>query len=132
MERQTPEDNHAGAAGLQNRTLPERRASHGLQAACRRREVGFSEFKRQLLYKAAWYGARVVLADRWEPSSKRCSGCGWLDEKLTLSTRTFACPYCGLVLDRDLNAAINLAKLAGLFLGQYKRSVRAASSGSEP
>ncbi|MGO8950154.1 MAG: zinc ribbon domain-containing protein [Ktedonobacterales bacterium] len=74
----------------------------------------------------------MVLADRWEPSSKRCSGCGWLDEKLTLSTRTFACPYCGLVLDRDLNAAINLAKLAGLFLGQYKRSVRAASSGSEP
>ena len=74
---------------------------------------GFYEFKRQLLYKASWYGARVILADRWEPSSKRCSGCGWLDEDLTLSTRTFLCEQCGLVLDRDLNAAINLKQLAG-------------------
>jgi putative transposase len=76
-------------------------------------DVGFYEFKRQLLYKAAWYGARVLLADRWEPSSKRCSSCGWLDADLTLSDRTFQCQQCGLVLDRDLNAAINLAKLAG-------------------
>jgi putative transposase len=76
-------------------------------------DVGFAEFKRQLLYKASWYGSRVLLADRWEPSSKRCSGCGWLDADLTLSDRTFHCECCGLVLDRDLNAAINLAKLAG-------------------
>jgi putative transposase len=76
-------------------------------------DVGFYEFKRQLLYKANWYGARVILADRWEPSSKRCSGCGWLDEDLTLSDRTFHCEQCGLVLDRDLNAAINLVQLAG-------------------
>jgi putative transposase len=76
-------------------------------------DVGFYEFKRQLLYKATWYGSRVILADRWEPSSKRCSGCGWIDADLTLSDRTFHCQQCGLVLDRDLNAAINLAKLAG-------------------
>jgi putative transposase len=76
-------------------------------------DVGFAEFKRQLLYKASRYGARVIVADRWEPSSKRCSGCGWLDADLTLSDRTFHCEQCGLVLDRDLNAAINLAKLAG-------------------
>jgi putative transposase len=76
-------------------------------------DVGFAEFKRQLLYKAAWYGSRVLLADRWEPSSKRCSGCGWLDADLTLSDRTFHCQQCRLVLDRDLNAAINLEKLAG-------------------
>jgi putative transposase len=76
-------------------------------------DVGFYEFKRQLLYKASWYGARVVLADQWEPSSKRCSGCGWIDADLTLETRTFHCEPCGLVLDRDLNAAINLEKLAG-------------------
>ncbi len=80
-------------------------------------DVGFSEFKRQLLYKAAWYGSRVVLADRWEPSSKTCSGCSWYDETLELKDRTFRCrnpqrPDCGLVLDRDLNAAINLAQLA--------------------
>ena len=76
-------------------------------------DVGFYEFKRQLLYKASWYGARVILADRWEPSSKRCSGCGWIDADLTLSDRIFHCEQCGLVLDRDLNAAINLAQLAG-------------------
>jgi putative transposase len=76
-------------------------------------DVGFFEFKRQLLYKARWYGARVILADQWEPSSKRCSGCGWIDADLTLSHRTFHCDQCGLVLDRDLNAALNLEKLAG-------------------
>lgn len=75
-------------------------------------DVGFYEFKRQLVYKAQWYGARVVLADRWEPSSKTCSGCGWVDENLTLRDRTFHCQQCGLVIDRDLNAAINLEGLA--------------------
>jgi putative transposase len=76
-------------------------------------DVGFAEFRRQLLYKAAWYGSRVVLASRWEPSSKTCSSCGWVDEQLTLADRTFHSQACGLVLDRDLNAAINLVHLAG-------------------
>jgi putative transposase len=76
-------------------------------------DVGFYEFKRQLLYKASWYGSRVILADRWEPSSKRCSRCSWIDADLTLADRTFHCERCGLVLDRDLNAAINLVQLAG-------------------
>jgi putative transposase len=76
-------------------------------------DVGFYEFRRQLTYKAAWYGCRVVVASRWEPSSKTCSGCGWEDEDLALADRTFCCERCGQVLDRDLNAAINLAQLAG-------------------
>jgi putative transposase len=76
-------------------------------------DVGFHEFKRQLLYKARWYGARVILANQWEPSSKRCNGCGWIDADLTLSDRVYHCERCGLVLDRDLNAAINLVQLAG-------------------
>ncbi len=76
-------------------------------------DVGFYEFKRQLLYKASWYGSKVMLASRWEPSSKTCSGCGWMKEALTLADRTFHCQQCGLVRDRDLNAAINLSKLAG-------------------
>jgi len=79
-------------------------------------DVGFGEFKRQLVYKAAWYGASVVLADRWYASSKTCSGCGWVDEDLALSDRVFHCRNllvpCGLVLYRDLNAAINLERLA--------------------
>jgi len=76
-------------------------------------DVGFSEFRRQLAYKGAWYGCRVVVASRWEPSSKACSGCGRVDDDLTLADRTFRCAQCGQVLDRDLNAAINLSKLAG-------------------
>ena len=76
-------------------------------------DVGWYEFRRQLTYKAAWYGSRIALADRWEPSSWTCSGCGWYDAHLTLKDRTFHCQQCGLVLDRDLNAARNLAKLAG-------------------
>ena len=76
-------------------------------------DVGWGEFRRQLTYKAAWYGCRVLVASRWEPSSKTCAGCGWVDDDLTLADRTFCCEKCGLVLDRDLNAAINLAKLAG-------------------
>jgi putative transposase len=76
-------------------------------------DVGFAEFRRQLEYKAAWYGCRVVVASRWEPTSKTCSRCGWRDEHLTLADRTFRCQVCGLVLDRDLNAAINLSHLAG-------------------
>jgi putative transposase len=80
-------------------------------------DVGWYEFRRQLAYKAAWYGCRIILADRWLASSKTCSCCGWVDETLELKDRVFRCrnplrPDCGLVLDRDLNAAINLAKLA--------------------
>ena len=76
-------------------------------------DVGFAEFRRQLVYKAAWYGGRAVVASRWEPSSKTCSGCGWVDAELTLADRTFHCQACGLVLERDLNAARNVAKLSG-------------------
>jgi len=78
-------------------------------------DVGFGAFRRQLSYKAVWYGCQVLVASRWEPTSKTCSRCGWVDEQLTLSDRVFHCrnPHCGLVVDRDLNAARNLAKLAG-------------------
>jgi putative transposase len=76
-------------------------------------DVGFSEFRRQLAYKAAWYGCQVLVASRWEPTSKTCSGCGWVDGDLSLADRVFRCEHCGLVIDRDLNAAKNLAQLAG-------------------
>jgi putative transposase len=73
--------------------------------------VGMAEFRRQVAYKAAWRGGRAAVADRWFPSSKTCSGCGAVKAKLRLSERTFICGQCGLVLDRDLNAALNLAAL---------------------
>jgi len=71
-------------------------------------DMGFNEFRRQLNYKAPIAGADVIIADRWFPSSKRCSECGEIHRKLTLSDRTFVCPACGFKLDRDENAARNL------------------------
>lgn len=75
-------------------------------------ELGVGEFRRQLTYKAAAAGVRLIVADRWYPSSKTCSVCGAVRAKLTLAERMFVCESCGLRLDRDLNAARNLAALA--------------------
>lgn len=72
-------------------------------------DVSFSEISRQLSYKSAWFGKEVVKVNRFYASSKSCSGCGYKKEKLKLSERTYNCDSCGLVIDRDLNAAINLA-----------------------
>ncbi|MDD4933293.1 MAG: transposase [Methylacidiphilaceae bacterium] len=73
---------------------------------------GFSEFRRQLDYKARFYGATVVVADRWFPSSKTCSCCGSVKAELALSQRLFQCDDCGYEARRDLNAARNLENLA--------------------
>jgi IS605 OrfB family transposase len=73
-------------------------------------DASFGEFRRQVEYKAAWHGGRVIVADRWFASSKRCSGCGAVKAKLPLSERSYACASCGLVLGRDVNAARNLAE----------------------
>lgn len=73
---------------------------------------GFFEFRRQLDYKARLYGATVVVADRWFPSSKTCSCCGSVKTELALSQRTYRCDACGYEADRDLNAARNLEHLA--------------------
>jgi len=73
-------------------------------------DAAMGELSRQLLYKAEWHGVEVRVADRWFPSSKTCSGCGVVRNDLDLSTRTYSCGTCSLVLDRDLNAAINLAR----------------------
>jgi putative transposase len=75
-------------------------------------DAALAELRRQLTYKTAWYGSRLVVADRFYPSSKTCSACGWVKAKLTLAERTLRCEACGLQVDRDLNAARNLAKLA--------------------
>jgi putative transposase len=74
-------------------------------------DVGFGEFRRQLEYKMAASGGRLVVADRWYPSSKTCSGCGFKLDILSLGTREWACPACGVSHDRDINAAINLKNL---------------------
>jgi putative transposase len=75
-------------------------------------DVGMYEFRRQIEYKARFAGVRVKFVSRWYPSSKTCSGCGWIQENLTLADRVFICQQCGVVLDRDENAALNLAASA--------------------
>jgi putative transposase len=75
-------------------------------------DVGFYEFRRQLHYKAQRYRTRIVLADRWYPSSKLCSGCWARNGDLTLGERAWTCAGCGAHHDRDVNAAVNLQRLA--------------------
>jgi transposase, IS605 orfB family len=72
------------------------------------------EFRRQILYKAELYGIEVVLANRFYPSSKTCSCCGNYKKDLKLKDRTYICDECGLTIDRDVNAAINLANYQNL------------------
>jgi putative transposase len=73
-------------------------------------DAAMGELSRQLLYKARWHGVEVRVVDRYFPSSKTCSGCGVVRNDLDLSERTYSCEVCGLVINRDLNAAINLAR----------------------
>ncbi|MGH3171603.1 MAG: RNA-guided endonuclease TnpB family protein [Trebonia sp.] len=80
-------------------------------------DAALAEVRRMLSYKTRWYGSTLVEADRCYPSSKLCSGCGRRKPNLTLADRIHACDRCGLRIDRDLNAAINLARLGEPRLG---------------
>ena len=73
-------------------------------------QQGLYEFKRQLKYKCEFYGIEFIEADKWYPSSKMCSECGHIKQKLSLSERTYICEECGLVIDRDFNASVNLSR----------------------
>ena len=75
-------------------------------------DQGFGAARRMLGYKTTWSGGTLVVADRWYPSSKTCSACGWRKPSLTLAERIFRCESCGYTRDRDVNAARNLLKLA--------------------
>ena len=83
-------------------------------------DAGWSEFVRQLEYKARWYGRELIGIDRWYPSSKRCSDCGHVVKAMPLSVREWACTECGAIHDRDINAARNIlaAGLAVLANGE--------------
>jgi len=93
-------------------------------------DSNFGEIRRQLEYKASWQSVHLVLIDRWYASSKTCSGCGWVDEDQDLSDRTFICQECGLVMDRDLNAAINILKEALRTTGSFSESYAYGESSS--
>jgi putative transposase len=92
--------------GSRNRDKAKRRLSRTIV------DMGFHELRRQLSYKAAWRGGHVVVVDRWYPSSKTCSCCGYRLQDLALGTRSWTCPECGAHHDRDVNAAVNLNNMA--------------------
>jgi putative transposase len=87
-------------------------------------DVGWGTFLRMLEYKAKWYGATLIVVPRSFPSTRLCSSCGHLHGKVPLSQRVFRCKACGLEMDRDLNAAINLKK--------YGLAHLTGSTGSSP
>jgi putative transposase len=94
-------------------------------------DVGMSEFGRQLTYKAALHGTRVVMVDRWFPSSKTCSDCGHVRAGLTLSEREWSCDACGVIHDRDRNAAINLKNFAANLCGDTAEFSAVTACGDE-
>ena len=73
-------------------------------------EQCFHEFIRQMQYKCEWNGIEFVQVDRFYPSSKTCSECGTITQSLKLSDRVYVCAACGLTIDRDYNAAVNLSR----------------------
>ena len=85
-------------------------------------DSNFGEIRRQLDYKTSWYGVHLVVIDRFYPSSKTCSACGWIDEDQNLSDRVFVCEDCGSVLDRDENAARNILHEALRTTGSFSES----------
>ena len=83
--------------------MKNRHLSKAIQEQC------FYEFIRQMKYKCEWLGIEFIQADRFYPSSKTCNHCGNIKKDLKLSDRTYICEHCGFTIDRDLNAAMNLA-----------------------
>lgn len=71
-------------------------------------DAGWYALKIMLIYKALWYGREIVIIDRFFPSSQLCSKCGYRNKELSLSERYWECPHCKSILDRDINAAINV------------------------
>lgn len=102
-----------------------RRAKAGLNRALL--DASPDEVRRQLSYKLSWHGGTLVVADRFFPSTKTCSSCGAAKAKLSLAMRTYRCEQCGLEIDRDLNAAFNLAAYGRRVLEQQ----HVAGSGPE-
>lgn len=109
MAKTKPDGERPSVVVLEDLNVSGMLANHCLAQAIS--DVGFTEFRRQLEYKTVWCGSELVVADRFFPSSKLCRFCGCINSELKLSDREWTCD-CGAVLDRDLNAALNLKSLA--------------------
>jgi putative transposase len=91
-------------------------------------DIGMFELKRQLEYKAKWYGKTIVQIDRFYPSTKTCSSCGYILPKLSLDVRKWTCPECSAEHDRDINAAINLKWAGNAQRGELHPSIGEAKA----
>lgn len=95
---------------LEDLNVKEMEQNHHLARAIQ--GAAWSEFVRQLEYKSEWYGKNILFIGRFEPSSKLCHKCGYINNELQLKDREWVCPVCGEHLDRDVNAAINIKNIA--------------------
>ena len=100
---------HPAVVAIEDLNVSGMMSNHHLAQAVA--DVGFYELRRQIEYKAKWHGVEVIIVDRWFPSSKTCSQCGCIKDDLTLGDRVFKCQDCGFEIDRDYNAALNLAAI---------------------
>jgi putative transposase len=114
--RTKPEWGRPGVIGLEDLHIAGMLKNHKLAQAIA--DVGLGEFNRQIEYKALWSGVKIHRVDRFYPSSKTCSQCGSVKETLPLSERSYHCAECGLEIDRDLNAALNLRNKAMSYFEQ--------------
>ena len=94
-------------------------------------DAGWSEFRRMLAYKTQWYGSALIVAPGFCPSTKTCSACGHVKDELPLGQRIFRCEACGAEIDRDLNAARNLASLVAGSSPETQNACGAEGSGRE-
>lgn len=95
---------------LENLNIEGMMKNHNLAKSIQ--SASWGEFIRQIRYKSDWFGKNVIFIGRFEPSSKTCNHCGYVNNNLKLSDRWWVCPNCGERLDRDINAAINIKKFA--------------------
>ena len=92
-------------------------------------DASMSEMARQLEYKCSWYGRRFVKVGRFYPSSKTCSACGQVNQAVVLGVEAWTCPVCGCRHDRDLNAALNIAREGARLLNEADGTAGLAGTG---
>jgi putative transposase len=101
---------HYDTICLENLNIEGMLKNHNLASSIQ--SASWSEFVRQLAYKADWGGKNIVFIGRFEPSTKTCSNCGYINRDITLKDREWTCPQCGAHHDRDVNAAVNIKDFA--------------------
>jgi len=107
---QITHENQVNSIAIENLNINGMMKNHCLAKSIS--DASWGEFVRQLTYKCKWYGKNLLVIGRFEPSSKMCSKCGWINQGLKLSNRKWICPDCKTLHDRDINAAINIKKFA--------------------